>query len=139
MATRDTLHRLVRYALVGILGTLVYYASLWVLVETFRIPVMTATSIAFLLVTVENYLLHYLWTFNINILHKTAFPRFVMMNAAGFCLNWLIMSVGVQHMGLYYLWVQALAIVVVVFWNYVLGLAWIFRDQSSVASSKLIK
>jgi putative flippase GtrA len=135
----NTLHRLGRYGLVGILGTLVYYTALWLLVEVFHVLVMVSTSIAFILVTIENYLLHYLWTFNSDASHQTAFPRFVLMNIIGFCLNWLIMYVGVHSLVLNYLWVQAVAIVVVVIWNYVLGAVWIFRDKHSAADGNITK
>src|SRR5437016_5871930 len=89
--------RLVRFTLVGVAGTLVYYAALWSLVEVARMPVMRSTCIAFLLVVAENYLLHRLWTFRSTAPHRRAVPRFLFMSAMGFGLNGLIMSVGVER------------------------------------------
>lgn len=130
--------RFARFALVGITGTLVYYAALWSLVEVIRVPVIISTCIAFLLVAAENYLLHHLWTFRSATPHNKAVPRFLIMNAIGFLLNASIMSVSVERYKFNYLWVQAVAIAVVVLWNFILGSYWVFRrDRYSINASSL--
>jgi putative flippase GtrA len=121
-----TAARFYRFAAVGALGTLVYYIVLWSLVEVAGVPVMISTSIAFLIVVVENYLLHYWWTFRSAAPHATAFRRFLLMSSVGFWLNWSIMFLGVQRLGFAYLWIQAIAIAVVVAWNFLLSTLWIF-------------
>ena len=122
-------HRLSKFAIVGALGTVVYYAALWGMVEHLGIPVLWASSTAFLLVVTENYLLHYLWTFNSTEDHAVALPRFLFMSAMGFGINWVIMYMGVQWQGIHYLLVQAVAIGAVVTWNFLLSSLWIFRSS----------
>lgn len=96
-------------------------------------PVLIATSIAFLLVCVVNYALHYVWTFASTSAHTVAFPRFLFMNLIGFWINWGIMFAGVEKKGaLKYLLVQALAIVAVMAWNLTLSSYWVFRDSRSL-------
>jgi putative flippase GtrA len=97
---------------------------------------MTSTSIAFLIVVIENYLLHYWWTFRSNEPHTKAFRRFVFMNIVGFFLNWSIMYLGVQHFQLGYLWIQAIAIAVVVVWNFVLSNFWIFFRANRIKQAQ---
>jgi putative flippase GtrA len=124
----------VRYAMVGLMGTLAFYALLWILVELARMPVMYATNISFLLVIIQNYLLHYGWTFRSDSSHKQAFPLFLLMSILGFCLNWLVMYVFANSFGWNYLLVQALAIILVVIWNFVFTTYLIFRSSNETAS-----
>lgn len=122
--------RLTRFVLVGVLGTLAYYASLAVLVEVCGLPVMLSTSIAFVLVTLENYLLHRGWTFRSEAAHGEALPRFLLMSAAGFAINWMVMSLGVG-LGFHYLLVQGAAIAAIVAWNFAISSYWIFGNRKS--------
>lgn len=120
--------RLIRFGMVGALATGVYYGLLWVMVEIFAISILVATSAAFIFVTIENYILHYTWTFRSTNAHAEAFPRFLIMNIVGFGINWLVMFAGVVIAGFNYLGVQALAIALVVSWNLALSHFWIFRE-----------
>ena len=68
--------RLLRFGIVGALATAVYYAVLRGLVELLRVAVLVASSIAFLLVCIENYILHYIWAFASRKPHRVALLRF---------------------------------------------------------------
>lgn len=122
-----------KFGVVGLLGACSYYLWLYAMVERLYWLVLTATSFAFVLVTLQNYLLHHRWTFQSETRHVQAFPRFLFMNGVGFCLNWVIMFIGVQKLAWYYLFVQGLAIGVVVAWNVILSFVWIFADQGKRA------
>lgn len=126
---RATRGALARFGVVGLLGTAVYYAILWVLVDLVQTPVMFATSFAFIIVCIENYILHYRWTFDSAKMHAAAFPRFLFMSVVGFAINWGIMFLGVTKLGLHYLLLQAFAIAAVVLWNFILSSYWVFRDR----------
>lgn len=117
-----------KFAAVGLVGTGVYYLVLWGLVELIGAHVLVASSIAFLVVALENYVFHYAWTFRATRPHRNAVPRFLGMNVAGFGLNWGVMYAGVSNLGLNYLLVQAIAIALVVVWNFGLSLLWIFPE-----------
>ena len=128
MPVSPTIVRLSKFGIVGLLGTAVYYIALWTMVEILHVPVLVATSMAFLLVALENYALHYAWTFKSTNRHTTALPKFLLMNVVGFFINFGIMFAGVEKMALNYLVVQAVAIIVVVCWNFLLSSIWIFRS-----------
>jgi putative flippase GtrA len=119
--------RLVRYAVVGGVAAAVYYGTLLIFVELLSLPVLVATSLSFIIVTVENYILHRNWTFRSDSAHAIAFPKFVFMTAAGFCINWGIMFAGVAILDIHYLVAQTASIAVVVTWNLLLCTLWIFR------------
>lgn len=127
----NDIRRLFRFGLVGALATGVYYGLLWLMVEVFSISVLMATSAAFIFVTIENYILHYTWTFRSTHAHAEAFPRFLVMNLVGFGINWLVMYGGAVVAGFNYLLVQALAIALVVAWNLALSHFWIFRKAEA--------
>ena len=136
----STILRVLRFGVVGTLGTAVYYLVLWGLVELLHVAVLPASSSAFVLVCIENYVLHYVWTFASTRSHAAAFPRFSFMTLVGFFINWAIMFVGVSKLGFNYLVVQAAAIAAVIVWNYSLSTYWIFRDshlQGSTASGSM--
>ena len=120
------LSRLGRFGFVGGLGAIVYFLSLWTMVEIFHISVMLATSLSFILVVVENYVLHYHWTFGSNRSHVSAFPRFLLMSITGFLLNWGIMYIGTVEQVYNYLLVQTFSIMVIIIWNLVIS-TYIFR------------
>jgi putative flippase GtrA len=121
--------RLAKFAVVGATGTVVYYATLWPAVEILQLSVLLASSLSFFIVTLENYVLHYVWTFGSITPHRTALPRFVLMNAVGFGLNWGTMYLGVETLSLNYLLVQGIAIIIVVSWNFVVSSLWIFGSR----------
>lgn len=109
---------LARFAVVGLSGAAVYYALLWSLVELGGVPPLGASSIAFVLVVGENYLLHRRWTFASRAAHRQALPRFALMACCGGALNGAVMG-GCLRLGLHYLLAQALALLAVVSCNLV--------------------
>lgn len=122
--------RLFRFFIVGGVATVVYYSLILVMVELIRVPILFATSIAFLLVTLENYALHYTWTFASNDNpHLIAFPRFLLMNFVGFLINFFIMALGVHMARANYLIVQGVAITAIVIWNLALSSLWGFKKN----------
>lgn len=109
--------RAARYVAVGVFGTALYYLSLVLLVEVLKVKVMTATGLSFVLVVAANYVLQRAWTFRSTVSHRRAVAPFVSMSVAGFGINAGVMSFGVGA-GIHYLFVQAVAICLVVSWNY---------------------
>ena len=119
---------LVRFALVGLSGAAVYYALLWSLVELGGQPALAASSLAFAVVVVENYLLHRHWTFASRAPHRQALPRFVLMALCGGTVNGAVMAACLR-LGWHYLLAQALALLVVVSCNFA-GTLLIFRRRT---------
>jgi putative flippase GtrA len=119
--------KLARFGIVGAAGAAAYFLLLAALVEGLGVPVMAATSIAFVLVVLQNYACHYRWTFAADAPHARALPQFFAMSAAGFAINWLIMAAGTRGLALDYLVVQAVAIVAVLAWNAAVSHFVVFR------------
>jgi putative flippase GtrA len=109
---------LARFALVGLAGSLVYFALLWSMVDLLHWPVMPASCCAFVLVVIENYLLHRVFTFHSSAPHGQALPGFFLVSVVGFCINGAVMALGVKWLDLHYLAVQLVAIGTVVVCNF---------------------
>lgn len=123
-------YELFKFGIVGGTGVVVYYAILWSLVEVLHIPVLLSTSMTYLAVTIQNYLLHFTWTFRSVRSHAASFPRFLLLNIGGFFMNWIIMYLGVEHFGHSYLIVQAVSILLIGTCNFALSANWIFLSSS---------
>jgi putative flippase GtrA len=119
--------RIFRFAVVGVGGTVLYFGVLLLLVEGLRMEVTAASSVAFVCVVLQNYYLHYVWTFQSDTRHGRAMPLFFLMSATGLLLNWLIMHFGAENRGFNYLLVQAMSIAVVVAWNMAISYLYVFR------------
>jgi putative flippase GtrA len=130
----DGPRRLVRFVLVGAAGACAFFAELAILVELLHVDVLYASSVAFGLVVLQNYVLHYRWTFRSRCRHAYAFLRFAVMTLSGFVINAGIMYAGERTLPqIHYLFVQAVAIAVVVTWNYLLSARWVFSGRDDGA------
>ena len=126
---RQTFARLLRFAIVGCFGTLLYGAVVWVFICVFGINTIPATSMGFIAVVAANYLLHYSWTFRSVKRHRIAFGQFVVTSVIGFCINVCSIYVGVFLLHLNYIEVQVASVILVITSNYLLTAAWVFRSE----------
>jgi putative flippase GtrA len=124
-----------RFALVGLSGGAVYFALLRGLVELGNVRPLAASSFAFALVVVENYLLHRRWTFASRVPHRQALPRFVLMACCGGTVNGTVMAVFLR-LGWHYLLAQALALAAVITCNFI-GTLLIFRGRGLAPRNNL--
>jgi putative flippase GtrA len=118
-----------RFAVVGILTAVLYYSLLLLGVELLSLSPTLASGICFLIVIVFNYLVHYSWTFAQRAPHGEALKRYLIMISCGFVINTTVMYVGAQVLSLQYLLVQAVALLVVVVWNFSVSNVWVFRSS----------
>ena len=117
-----------RFGVVGVLTAILHYGLLYAGVEALRLPATVASSCGFVVAVIFNYLMHYRWTFGEPAPHGRTLRRYLVMISCGFLINAAVMYAGVQWLALYYLVTQALALVAVVLWNFILSNAWVFRE-----------
>jgi putative flippase GtrA len=122
--------RALRFGIVGTITAGCYFLLMFILVDVLHVQVMLATAVVYIVVAIGNYLSHHKWTFKSTERHGVAFPRFIASGVIGFSLNWGVMYFGVQKMQIYYLLVQAVAIVAIVLWNFIVGSLWVFAKSS---------
>ena len=129
------------FSAVGIVGTAAHFATLALLVETFGLDPLPASLCGFAVGALVNYLLNRRLTFKSHARHSTVLPKFLTVALLGAALNTLLMYLGLHLLQLHYLLAQALAALLVLFWNFTGSRLWAFRtvvkriDESTQANA----
>ncbi len=121
---------LVRYTMVGAVGTLAHYLVLFTLVERCGVPPAVATAFGFATGAVINYFLNLRFTFQSDRPHREALPRFLTVAAAGMVLNSGIVALGAEVLRLHYMIPQVFATAVVVFLTFCANRVWTFQRRN---------
>lgn len=116
-----------RYAIVGVLGTAIHFGVLAALVELGGVEPVLASAAGFIVTLIVSYVLNHRWTFASPARHRTAFARYTAVSLLGLALNSLIMYLSVHVFGLWYIAGQALVVAAVPALNFVLNRSWSFR------------
>jgi putative flippase GtrA len=117
---------LIRYTMVGAVGTAVQYLLLLGLVEISHLRPTLATTIGFAAGALVNYALNFRFTFQSSRSHRVALPRFLTIAAGGMLLNFGIVALGVDLLRLHYLIPQVCATGTVVLCTFLANRAWTF-------------
>ena len=89
---KQRLKEIIKFAFTGGICFLIEYIALIVLKEWFRLPVVAATPVAFLISVIFNYLLCVKWVFSgAKEGSRKAQIGFVITSGIGFFLNWFLM------------------------------------------------
>lgn len=105
--------KLLRYAIIGGIATLVHAVILWLFVAIADLRPSLATILGFLVAFSVSYFGHYYFTFQSNEPHGRALPRFLAIALTGAFLNWLIFVIINDGFRLDY-WIAFLISVIVV-------------------------
>lgn len=118
----------VRYGLVGILGTILHFAGVIFFVEAVRLDPVLGSGLGFLLVLVVSYFLNRNWTFRSKSRGTRQFFVYTVVSLSGLGLNSAIMFIAVHVLQWHYLYGQGLVVAVVPVSNYILNRFWTFRE-----------
>jgi putative flippase GtrA len=121
-----------RFAVVGVLTAVIHYGVLAILVQWAGWNSTLASSLGFAMAVGFNYLMHYHWTFSAEpgihpVPHGRALLRYALMISGGFLINGALMFTATELWTWHYLLAQALALAVVVAWNFLLASRWVYR------------
>lgn len=119
-----------RYAVVGTLGTAIDLGSLYLLVEYAHLGVMFATTIAFVLAVINNFILNKIWTFeNKHKNFRKQFVKFMLVSLVGLALTEGFMYFFTFIVGIWYLYAKAITSLIVLTWNFLGNKHWTFKDR----------
>ncbi len=142
---RKLLGRFLKWSAVGVSGAVVDYGILIALVELARFNpliiyvgavtltirwIFLAQAISFTCAVINNYILNRHWTFG-DIKHKgpkVQFVQFFIVSVVGLGTRTAIFWFLFELMDLWYIMATAIAIIVVLIWNFFANLAWTFRE-----------
>lgn len=120
-----------KYAIVGITGTFIDLAALYLLVEYGRMEVITASVISFLLAVVNNFILNKAWTFqNKSTNYRKLFIKFLIVSIVGLLLTIVCMYILVHMAKIWYMFAKAITSIIVLTWNFLGNKFWTFRIKN---------
>lgn len=117
-----------RFAGVGVIGTVAHYMLLVMLVEMLDANAVLASTAGATLGALVNYLLNRRYTFRSKKRHGEALTKFLIIAASGLALNASFMLLLVEILSLHYLLAQVLSTALVLVWNFVGNRFWTFSD-----------
>ena len=150
---RKELTRFFKFAIVGTIGTVVDFGVLNLLIQQVGLGKFWANTYSFTAAVISNFTWNRLWTFP----ESRARPllsqlgQFALVNVAGLAINQTIFLgldrfvlgeagalatpmaglagvIGIAHFTLAYNLAKAIAIIIVLFWNFGINRIWTYRD-----------
>ena len=118
-----------RFAAVGVIGTLAHYLTLVIIVEAGGARPLIGSSVGFIVGAFVNYTLNYRYTFRSSRRHREALPRFYLIATVGFLFNGAIFWALSVPLGWHYLLAQVVATIKVLIWNFAANLLWTFSEK----------
>ncbi|TSI10710.1 GtrA family protein [Lysinibacillus sp. BW-2-10] len=118
--------RFLKYSLVGCICTLIYFISVFLLVELFHQEPLLGTAIAFIVMTVFSFYLNKRFTFGSNFSSKKLL-RFFTVALVGFVLNFAIIFLIVNVMAFHYFIGELVTILIIPVINFILNNYWTFQ------------
>lgn len=121
-------NQFVKFASVGVVGTLVQYTLLIVLVQALDVNATLASTAGFACGALTNYSLNYYYTFASNKNHAEAITKFFTVALVGMFFNGLVMHFCTETLTMPYLIAQVLATGLVLLWTFSANRLWTFRE-----------
>ncbi|GIF36229.1 GtrA family protein [Actinoplanes xinjiangensis] len=126
MPNADTVTRIARYGVSGVLSALTHLTVGLAAAVLLGLPPVPASTAGFAASVAVSYLLQRAWVFRSDAAHAVTGPRFLTVTAAALGLNTTILWVGADLLGGPYAVVQVVAILLIPGLNYLLNSRWTF-------------
>ncbi|WP_338449488.1 GtrA family protein [Niallia oryzisoli] len=125
--------KFMKYSFVGCISTLIYFISVFVLVEWFIYDPLYASALSFIFMTLISYLLNRKFTFGSTLSTKTLL-RFLVVSLIGFIINFIIMYLIVKVFDLHYYLGELVTTLIIPVINFILNNYWTFRIKNEGGS-----
>lgn len=119
----------ITFAAIGAVGTLCHYTVLIYLVQIHSFSATIASSMAFVVGSIVNFILNYNYNFTSNRNIVNLYIRFFTVAIFGFSINLLVMYTGTNLTDIHYVVVQIIATGITLQSNYFLTKYWAFSDH----------
>lgn len=129
-----------KYAFVGIMGTFIDLAALYLLVEYARLEVIPASIVSFLLAVINNFILNKIWTFqNKSTNYRKLFIKFLIVSVVGLLLTIACMYILVHVIKIWYMFAKIITSIIVLTWNFLGNKFWTFKIKNQNISAPELK
>ena len=115
-----------KFAVVGVMGTIVHYAVLLGLVEVAHLDPVFSSALGAIAGALVNYVLNYHVSFQSTGSHRQLGPKYLVIAFSCFFLNTLFMYLLVDGLSFDYRISQIAVSVVLLIWNFLAARAWVF-------------
>lgn len=130
----------IKYAIVGIMGTFIDLAALYLLVEYAHLEVIPASIVSFLLAVVNNFILNKSWTFQSKSTnYRKLFIKFLIVSVIGLLLTIACMYILVSIIKIWYMFAKAITSIIVLTWNFLGNKFWTFKIKNQNISAPELK
>lgn len=118
-----------KFAIVGTSGTVVDF-GVWNLLLWMDLHMYFSKAISFVLAVLNNFTWNRLWTFGDSERKDPAkqLTQFAIVSTVGLVLNLSLVYIFIEYWHLWYNWANALATMLVLFWNFSANRLWTFRE-----------
>jgi putative flippase GtrA len=128
LSSQNTTIKFMKYSLVGVVCTTIYFLSMFVCVERLNIEPVSASTLSFIIMTIFSYILNKKYTFGGTYSH-TQFVKFVIVASIGFVLNVAIMYTIVSILELHYIIGELVTVLIIPVINFLLNNYWTFTTR----------
>jgi putative flippase GtrA len=126
LVSKELLHKFIKYSVVGCISVLIYFLSVFVLVELFDKDPIFGSTLSFIIMTFISFLLNKKYTFGSDFSYNKLL-RFLVVSAIGFTLNFVIMYLVVNVLSLHYSIGELITTLILPLINFILNNYWTFN------------
>jgi putative flippase GtrA len=129
LVSKELFHKFIKYSVVGCISILIYYLSVFVLVELLGKNPLFGTAVSFIIMSYFSFLLNRKFTFGSDFSYQKLL-RFLAVSAIGFTLNFLIMYFVVNVLSLHYSIGEVVTTLIIPIINFILNNYWTFSHTA---------
>jgi putative flippase GtrA len=120
--------KVLRYGIVGVIGTVTHFSVLVILVELFNQSALLSSSIGFIVTVLISFVLNSKYTFKQGKDHNhIKFMKYAIVSCTGFLLNYVMMYTFVEILSFHYSIAQGFVVIVLPISNFLLNNYWTFK------------
>jgi len=126
---KEDVRQFFKFALVGVVNTLINLVVLYVLTDFFKIYYLTSAILAFLVAVTNSFFLNKIWTFKENIRDKAVkkYSKFFVVSLIALLVNLTFLYIFTDVFHVYYLLSQIIAIGISLWVNFLGNKLWTFK------------
>lgn len=126
LVRKELFLKFIKYSVVGCISVLIYFLSVFILVELFDKDPIFASTFSFIIMTYISFLLNKKFTFGSDFSYNQLL-RFLVVSAIGFILNFCIMYLVVNILSLHYVIGELITTLIIPIINFILNNYWTFK------------
>jgi putative flippase GtrA len=126
LVSKELFLKFIKYSVVGCISVLIYFLSVFILVELFDKDPIFASTFSFIIMTYISFLLNKKFTFGSDFSYNQLL-RFLVVSAIGFILNFGIMYLVGNILSLHYVIGELITTLIIPIINFILNNYWTFK------------